>query len=70
MSAPAGSTAEGARAVITAEQVRLGITLTSLTRSCHCQRGQAAIPYTKIIAKSSDIFRSIETVFKKGSHTT
>src|SRR5689334_11931897 len=70
VSATAGSTAEGARAVITAEPVRLGITLTSLTRSCHGPRGQAAIPYTKIIAKCSDIFRNIEIVFKKGSSTT
>src|SRR5689334_16142915 len=70
VSATAGSTAEGARAVITAEQVRLGITLTSLTRSCHGPRGQAVILYTKIIAKCSDIFRNIEIVFKKGSSTT
>jgi hypothetical protein len=48
---------------ITAEPVWPGITLTSFTRSCHGQRGQAAILYTKIIAKSSDIFRGIEIVF-------
>jgi hypothetical protein len=63
VSATVGSTAEGARVVITAEPVRPGITLTSFTRSCHGPRDQAAIPYTKIIAKYSDIFRSIEIVF-------
>jgi hypothetical protein len=43
--------------------VRSGITLTSLTRSCHGPRGQTAIPYTKIIAKFSDIFGDVEDVF-------
>jgi hypothetical protein len=42
---------EGAGVAITAELVRSSITLTSLIRSCHGPRGQAVIPYTKIIAK-------------------
>src|SRR5215471_14573280 len=54
---------EGARLVINAGPVRSGITLTSLTRSCHDPHGQAAIPYPKIVSKYSDIFRSIEFVF-------
>src|SRR5215470_13329353 len=49
---------EGARLVIIAGPVRSGITLTSLTRSCHDPHGQAAIPYAKIISNHSDIFRS------------
>src|SRR6266481_381036 len=51
---------EGAGAAITAEPVRSGITLTSLTRSCHGPRGQTAIPYTKIVAKRSDIIGNVE----------
>jgi hypothetical protein len=54
---------EGAWIAITAEPVRSGITLTSLTRSCHGPHGQTAIPYTKIVANSSDIFGYIEDVF-------
>src|SRR5215831_1649629 len=54
---------DGARLVINAGPVRSGITLTSLTRSCHDPHGQAAIPYTKIVSKYSDIFRSVEFVF-------
>src|SRR5215471_13037256 len=54
---------DGARLVINAGPVRSGITLTSLTRSCHDPHGQAAIPYPKIVSKYSDIFRSIEFVF-------
>jgi hypothetical protein len=54
---------EGAGIAITAEPVRSGITLTSLTRSCHGPHGQTAIPYTKIVANSSDIFGYIEDVF-------
>jgi hypothetical protein len=54
---------ERAGAAITAEPVRSGITLTSLTRSRHGPRGQTAIPYTKIVAKFSDIFGDVEDVF-------
>src|SRR6266487_5643683 len=54
---------EGAGVAITAEPVRCGITLTSLTRSCDGPRGQTAIPYTKIVAKCSDIFGNVEDAF-------